>query len=172
MAGKLKKTVSPLNSPKKKRTPFLIVMVVALLFIGLQYSTSLFSPDLEKDAWGKIILPVEGSVTGKSVHVVGATQDIQTGLYVWLSIDSPGTGQCRPQKQVLRNTRFSTRLVLTESLHPADTLALHVLDKRMHDEWKNRQDQKRSTALPLPRGIWQLDQIRLYSGQGTSGIKP
>ncbi len=149
-----------LHNTKRKRSPFLILIIVTLIFGGLHYSTTLFSPDPEKDAWGKIITPQDGSKIGKSIKVVGETQDIKKGVYIWLAVDKPGTGLCQPKKRVLRNTRFIAT-ILHKGSKGVFKLSLYFLDETTHNNWQNFQDQRLSGGLPIPPDAKRLDQVTL-----------
>ena len=169
MVGKFKKkfkqtlvdnTDRPQNAQRNK-TPLLIMIIVALIIIGLQYSTSVFSPDPEEDSWGKIIMPRAGSTTGKTIKIIGETQDIRTGLYIWLAVEKPDIGLCRPKKRVLRNTRFNTSISMADGPEQAYRLSLYVLNETIHNQWKDWLDKKSFKALPVPAKIRQLDQVTL-----------
>lgn len=152
--------------PKKnqnKRSPFVIVLIIALAIIGLQYSTSLFSPDPETESWGKIILPAAGSVIGNDVTIVGETQDIAAGHYIWIAVDKPDIGLCWPQKRVLRNTRFRTKLKVEGHKRPY-FLSLYILNETLHIQWKNQQEREILGGLPMLTEMRRLDSVKLILG--------
>lgn len=148
------------QKPKKNKTPLLIIIIVALIIIGLQYSTSIFSTGSSTDPQGKITTPADGSSTGKEVRVVGETKNINAGQYIWLAIDKPDLGLCWPKKRILRNTRFSTT-ILEEGPKEAYRLSLYVLNETFHDQWKDWRDQKIFGGLHMPPESQRLDQITL-----------
>lgn len=151
------------NNTQKKRSPLLILIIVALIFGGLHYSTTLFSPDPEKDVWGKIITPREGSKTDNQLKVVGETQDIKKGNYIWLALEKPDTGLCLPIKRVLRNTRFITTILL-ENQKGSFKLSLYFLNETTHNKWQASIDNKLG-GVPPPPAKKRLDQVTLILNQ-------
>lgn len=156
----VKNAALPPARTRKNRTPFFILIIVACLIIGLQYSSSIFSPDPETDSWGKIISPAAGSTTGAKVRIVGETQDIGTGQYIWISVDKPDIGHCWPKKQVLRNTRFATAILVERPDEPF-YVSLYILNETLHSQWKDWQDKEIFSGLPMPLENRRLDQINL-----------
>jgi len=152
------------NNTQRQKSPFLIMVIVTIIFGSLHYSTTLFSPDPDKDIWGKIITPDEGSKVSKSIKVVGETQDIKKGFYIWLALDKPGTNLCLPQKRVLRNTRFITTILL-KNQKGAFKLSLYFIDEATHKKWQAFQDNEESKKLPIPISKKRLDQVTLIINQ-------
>lgn len=143
-----------------KRTPFLIFIIVLLLFVGMQQSTSIFSPDPVKDSWGKIILPLPETKIANEFRVIGETQDIKKGHYIWLAFESRSIAECWPQKRVLRNSRFRTTLRPLMGQKEL-VLSVYVLNQTVHDQWRKWLDQNPQKGITLPSGIILLDQIDL-----------
>lgn len=145
---------------RSKRTPFLIFIIVLLLFVGMQQSTSIFSPDPVKDSWGKIILPLpETKITGE-FRVIGETQNIKKGHYIWLAFESKSIKECWPQKRVLRNSRF--RSALRPLIGQKElALSVYVVNQAIHDQWRKWLNQNPQKGITLPSGMILLDQIDL-----------
>jgi hypothetical protein len=70
------------RSTGNKRSPLMVLLIVALILGGLKLSTLIFVPNPEKDYWGRIIIPEAGSVVGEQFTMVGETQDIPSGNYI------------------------------------------------------------------------------------------
>jgi hypothetical protein len=152
------------NNTRGKRSPFLVLIIVALIFGGLHYSTTLFSLNPEKNAWGKIITPQKGSKANKSIKVVGETQVIKKGFYIWLALEKLDTGLCQPKKRVLRNTRFITT-ILHENQKGTFKLSLYFINETTHKKWQAFQNKKPSEGLPQPPAKKRLDQVTLILNQ-------
>ena len=156
--------LSNLPQNKPKRSPWSVILIICLFVFGLHFSTLLLSPDPEKDAWGKIILPEDGTRTQKSVTVVGETQDIPSGSYIWIVVEKEEAGLCQPKKRVLRNSRFRTSVEVTMSEGTYD-LSLYVLDETVHNQWNGLQKEARVIGLPTPGENRRLDSVRLMASQ-------
>ena len=145
---------------KKKRTPLTIVIMVAVFIGFVQLSTTLFAPDPEQDAWGKIILPLPDTQTGPQIAIVGETQDIPSGQHIWLVVEPVGSSKCRPQKEVLRNTRFRTE-IQAHTFTPPYAISIFVIDRTLHQEWEAWAASKAAPGLPVPSEKRRLDTIRI-----------
>ncbi len=143
---------------KHKRSPLMILVIVLVIIGGLKLSTFVFAPDPVEDYWGKILVPEAGSVVGKEFFVVGETQDIPSGSFVWVVIENIGNKTCLPRKRVLRNTRFRTK-ILNQKSEIKFTIAIHIVDKPRHLEWTDRIEQDSPDEIPVPVDTFRLDSV-------------
>lgn len=146
---------------KTKRTPVKFLLIVLLIIGVMHLSTKVFAPSPEKDAWGKLLVPVTGMKFNLSQRIVGETQDIAAGQYIWVVIETKKTGTCLPIKRVLRNSRFRTTLENPTALPPF-YISIWVIEEERHLIWsdriKNTGEQKTVTLPPENR---RLDKVEL-----------
>lgn len=150
----------PPSTRHKKRTPLEVFIVVGMVIGLIQLSTLLFAPNPEQDAWGKIISPVSGSPIASEITIVGETQDIATGQYIWITVDKPDTRQCRPQKRVLRNTRFRAK-IQNHMFNPPVFISIYVINESLHEQWTDMKQSATRSYIPSPPERRRLDSICL-----------
>ena len=150
----------PAPRGNKRRTPVTIVIMIAALIGFVQLSTSLFAPDPEQDAWGKIILPPPGAQTGPPLIIVGETQDIPSGQHIWLVAEAEDSQMCYPKKRVLRNTRFRAE-IQENNLIPPYSISIFVIDEILHQQWETWTASKSSPGIPIPNENRRLDTVRI-----------
>ncbi len=144
---------------KSRRTPVKFVLITLLIIGALQLSTVLFAPTPEKDAWGKLLSPQTGSPLRLPLVIVGATQDIPSGHFIWTAIEYE-TGFCLPLKRVLRNSRFRTTID-SIPISPPFSVSLFVLNETQHRVWSDKTGsplQQEIKSHPAPR---RLDSIHI-----------
>lgn len=149
-----------LKSGKEKRTPASIIIIVLIIIGAIQLSIFTLAPKPEKDAWGKILLPLQDAEFSRKIEVVGDTQDIASGQYIWIVTGNPDSKMCRPQKRVLRNTRFRALVEDTFSVPPV-TLSIYVVDEELHQEWSRWLEMPNAESLAAPTETRRLDTIVL-----------
>ena len=83
----------------KKKLPRSIFIIPSIVFIIILSATFLINPYSKSGGpYGKIKQPSIGSTITGEVEVVGETEDIEPGQYIWLAVDKPDIGLCWPKK--------------------------------------------------------------------------
>ncbi|NOX32537.1 MAG: hypothetical protein GXP56_02200, partial [Deltaproteobacteria bacterium] len=127
-------------------TSFISLCIVAFLY----FSTSIFSSDPITGPYGKIISPAAGSLTGQTVKVIGETQNLEPGQYVWLAVDKPDLGLCWPKApRIQPNTKFKTTIYEGGPKEPY-TLSLYAVNKTINDQWQDWIGNGIFGGLPMP----------------------
>ncbi len=172
------KPVPPMQK-KPKRTPILVLIVMCLLIFGLQYSTNFFaSSELEPvnmttppkieitveqttSPRGKIISPVEGTVTGNEINVVCETKNIEPGSYIWLAVDKPKLGLCWAKAFSLPiNTRVRTTIHEGGPKEPY-RLSLYILNENYNTQWQDWKNHDIFGGLHMPPDSKRLASVEL-----------
>ena len=144
---------------KNKRTPLKLILIVGAIVLMTQVSTLIFSPHPEKDAWGKIILPRAGDSIENGIIIVGETQDIASGQFIWIVIESVNR-PCYPLKRVLQNTRFRSTVRPTQ-LPESFNLSIFVVDETTHKQWSEWITQPADSVVRCPALNRRLDTVEL-----------
>ncbi|MCK5100754.1 MAG: hypothetical protein KAR45_21765 [Desulfobacteraceae bacterium] len=180
----LKKDHSSINQKRPKRTPILVVIVMCLLILGLQYSTTFFSSgsgthssgetSLPSSAGtivvsdttpqGKILLPAAGTITGHEVSVICETKNLEPGTCVWLAVDKPDIGLCRPKgSSIPANTKIQTT-IYEGGPKEQYRLSLYALNENYNTQWQDWIDRKIFGGLPMPPDSKRLASVTLILG--------
>ena len=169
----------PSGQKKPKRTPILVLIVMCLLIFGLQYSTSFFvssepepvnmitPPEVEMTAekdtspQGKIISPLEGTVTGNEISVICETENIEPGSYIWLAVDKPELGLCWAKAFSLPiNTRVQTTIHEGGPEEPY-RLSLYILNENYNTQWQDWKNHDIFGGLHMPPDAKRLASVEL-----------
>ena len=180
----LKKDNSSENQKRPKRTPIIVLIVMCLLIFGLQYSTTKFSSSTQQNSaniitppnieipseqgtspQGKIISPVEGTVTGNEVSVICETKNIAPGTYLWLAVDKPEIGLCWPKgfSNIEPNTKLKIN-ILEEGPKEEYRLSLYALNENYNTQWQDWIDHKIFGGLHIPPDSKRLTSVTLVLG--------
>ena len=175
----LKKDYSSGNQKRPKRTPIIVLIAMCLLIFGLQYSTNFFASSQPKPVnmttppqveiqtkqttkpQGKIISPVEGTVTGNEISVICETKNIEPGSYIWLAVDKPELGLCWAKAFSLPiNTRVQTTIHEGGPKEPY-RISLYILNESYNTQWQDWKDHEIFGGLHMPPDSKRLASVEL-----------
>ena len=135
-------------------------LIVLLVIIGLQYSTTLFSSAQSRGPYGKIHSPKNGATTGSDVKITAETRNLVPGTYVWIAVDKPNLDLCWPKKLVKANIKFRTD-ILEEGPKERYGLSIYALNETLHNQWQEWKDKQIFGGLPMPPDNRRLDTVRV-----------
>ncbi len=143
-----------------KKNPFIITVILLLVFLGFLFKTDVFNPELTIHATGKITSPQNRSKTGKEITIKGETKGVGSNQYVWLAFDNPEFSKCWPRTQVSGNIEFTATFV-EKSLKDDLRLSMYILNEKLHNKWIEWLSNESSQGVKMPSGNKHLDHVNL-----------
>ena len=182
----LKKDHAQANKKEAKRTPVIILVVMATLILGLQYTTTFFSSGSGTDSQKDISVPseenisslsvdsdvvsdatVQGTITGNEVSVIIETKNLEPGTCVWLAVDKPELGLCWPKAHRIEpNTKVQIK-ILKEGPKEPYRLSLYALNEYFDKQWQDWVDHKMFGGLHMPPDSKRLASVEIVLGNQT-----
>lgn len=131
---------------------------------AIKENSDLLSPSDKDNPYGKIISPLQGSVTDTVVTVDGETKNIAPGQYIWVVVEKPEFGLCWPKSPRIKpNAEFKTT-IYEEGNEGTYNLSLYAINDTINDLWHGWLVSIRYKGLPMPPDTKRLDTIELVKG--------
>jgi hypothetical protein len=143
-----------------KKQPFIITVILVLVFLVVFFTTNVFNPKPGMQVTGKIISPLNRTTIDKEIIVVGETKNVNAGQYIWLAFDNSEFRTCWPRIQVPGNIEFSIT-ILEKSLKDDLRLSLYVMNEKRHKKWVEWQGTQNPRGVKLISGRNHLHYVNI-----------
>ncbi len=123
---------------------------MVLVIIAVIWGLYLFFSTLPANPWGKITSLSSKNNPEINVKVIGETKNIESGQYLWLTIDNPDSDLCWPKvPRISPNMKFQT-IIDQENERKPFAISLYAVNRATNEQWQAWLSEGRIDGLPIP----------------------
>lgn len=156
MTDKQNDNLTEFSEENKGKKTFIIIAILILIGLVFISKTNIFNSEPRITATGTIISPLNNASVGTEFIVVGETNSVNAGQYIWLAFDNPEFRTSFPRVRVAGNDKFRATII-EKRLKDHFRLSLYVLNEGEHKKWIEWQNTQNSQGVKMPTGGKHLD---------------